>query len=374
MDWSKGYSATYYAKRVDPATWRDLETIKLTGGSIKREPSGLRESADIECVNYDVGVERWIRVYLDTRQDGSAGHEALFTGLATSPDDELDGRLQKNTLECYSVLKPADDVYLLRGWYAPAGARGGDVIKDLLSVSPAPIMVAEDSPLLSASVIAEDDETRLTMAEKILDAIGWRIRIDGDGTINVEPLPLDPVVTFDPLENDVIETELKISADWYSCPNVFLAIDEDMTGIARDDSPDSPLSTVNRGREVWAMENHCELAQNESIGQYAQRKLIEAQRIQRTAEYDRRYFPGVVPSDLVRLHYPAQKLDGVFNIESQTIELGYGARTSEQVSTVVVPESLKKKQPEVTFVRIVDDLENYIVTDDGDYIIALTEA
>jgi hypothetical protein len=274
MDWSKGYSATYYAKRVDPATWRDLETIKLTGGSIKREPSGLRESADIECVNYDVGVEQWIRVYLDTRQDGSAGHEALFTGLATSPDDELDGRLQKNTLECYSVLKPADDVYLLRGWYAPAGARGGDVIRGLLSVSPAPIRIAEDSPQLSTSVIAEDDETRLTMAEKILDAIDWRIRIDGDGTINVEPKPIEPVQTFDPLENDVIETELKISADWYSCPNVFLAIDEDMTGIARDDSPDSPLSTVNRGREVWAMENHCELAQNESIGQYAQRKLI----------------------------------------------------------------------------------------------------
>ena len=93
-----------------------------------------------------------------------------------------------------------------------------------------------------------------------------------------------------------------------------------------------------------------------------------------TAEYDRRYMPGIVPGDLVRLHYPEQKLDGVFNVESQSIELGYGAKTSEQVSTVVVPESLKKKQPEVTFVRIVDDLENYIVTDDGDYIIALTEA
>lgn len=374
MDWSKGYSVTYYAKRVDPATWRDLETIKLTGGSIKREPSGLRESADIECVNYDVGVEQWIRVYLDTRQDGSAGHEALFTGLATSPDDELDGRLQKNTLECYSVLKPADDVYLLRGWYAPAGARGGDVIRDLLSVSPAPIRITEDSPQLSTSVIAEDGETRLTMAEKILDAIGWRIRIDGDGTINVEPKPLNPAVTFDPLENDVIETELKISADWYSCPNVYLAINEDLTGIARDDSPDSPLSTVNRGREVWMVDSQCELAQNESIGQYAQRKLIEAQRIQRTAEYDRRYMPGIVPGDLVRLHYPAQKLDGIFNVESQTIELGYGAKTSERVSTVVVPDSLKKKQPEVTFVRIADDLDNNIATADSDFIIALTEA
>lgn len=373
MDWSRGYSAVYYAKRVDPATWRDLETIKLTGGSIKREPSRLRESADVDCVNYDIEVEQWIRIYLDTRQDGDAGHEALFTGLATSPDNELSGVLSNNSLECYSVLKPADDVYLLRGWYAPAGMRGGDVIKDLLSVTPAPIRVAEDSPQLSTSIIAEDAETRLTMADKVLDAIDWRIRIDGDGTINVEPKPLEPVVTFDPLENDVIETELKISADWYSCPNVYLAINEDMTGIARDDSPDSPLSTVNRGREVWMVDSSCELSQNESIGQYAQRKLDEAQQIQRTAEYERRYFPDVVPGDLVRLHYPAQNLDGVFNIASQSIELGYGARTSEQISTVVASDALKQKQPEVGLVRIIDDTGAFIVTDQGDYIIALTE-
>lgn len=373
MDWSKGYSATYYAKRVDPVTWRDLETIKLTGGSIKREPSGLRESADVDCVNYNIEVEQWIRIYLDTRQDGAAGHEALFTGLATSPDNELSGVLSSNSLECYSVLKPADDVYLLRGWYAPAGANGGDVIRDLLSVTPAPIRVADGARQLQTSIIAEDNETRLTMAEKVLDAINWRIRIDGDGTINVEPKPLEPVVTFDPLENDVIETELKISADWYSCPNVYLAINEDMTGIARDDSPDSPLSTVNRGREVWMVDSSCELSQNESIGQYAQRKLDEAQQIQRTAEYDRRYFPDVVPGDLVRLHYPAQNLDGVFNITSQSIELGYGARTSEQISTVVTSDALKQKQPEVGLVRIIDDTDAFIVTDQGDYIVALTE-
>ena len=374
MDWSKGYSATYYAKRVDPATWRDLETIKLTGGSIKREPSGLRESADIDCVNYDVGVERWIRIYLDTRQDGDAGHEALFTGLATSPDTEKNGKLSSNSLACYSVLKPADDVYLLRGWYAPAGASGGAVIEDLLSVTPAPIIVAEGAPSLSTSIIAEDEETRLTMVEKVLDAIGWRIRIDGDGTINVEPKPLEPVQTFDPLECDVIETELKISADWYSCPNVYLAINEDLTGIARDDSPDSPLSTVNRGREVWMVDSKCELAQNESIGEYARRKLDEAQRIQRTAEYDRRYMPGIVPGDLVRLHYPEQKLDGVFNVESQSIELGYGAKTSEQISTVVTPDALKPRQREIGFVRIIDDQNAFIITDQGDYIVALTEA
>lgn len=372
MDWSKGYSATYYAKRVDPATWRDLETIKLTGGSIKREPSGLRESADIDCANYNIAVEQWVRIYLDTRQNGDAGHEALFTGLATSPDTDLDGMMSENALECYSVLKPADDVYLLRGWYAPAGADGGEVIQGLLSVTPAPIRVEEGAPRLQTSIVAEDAETRLTMAEKVLDAIGWRIRIDGDGTVNVEPKPLDPVVSFDPLENDVIETKLSITADWYSCPNVYVAISDDMTGIARDDSPDSPLSTVNRGREVWKVDSSCELNQNESIAQYAQRKLDEAQQIQRTAEYDRRYFPNVVPGDLVRLHYPAQDLDGVFNVESQSIELGYGARTSEKISTVVAPDVLAK-QLKVGFVSTIDEADAYIAMDQGDLVIALTE-
>ena len=118
MDWGKGYSATYYLAQVDPVTWRDIARIEITGGSINREKTGLIESADIDCTGYDDG-ERWIRVYLDARQNGAAEHVPLFTGLATSPEDEIDGTRVENALQCYSVLKPADDVLLLRGWYAP---------------------------------------------------------------------------------------------------------------------------------------------------------------------------------------------------------------------------------------------------------------
>ena len=374
MDWSKGYSATYYAKRIDPDTWRDLETIELTGGSIKREPSGLRESADVDCVDYGIAVEQWIRVYLDTRQaDGSAAHTALFTGLATSPETEIDGIVKTNQLACYSVLKPADDVYLLRGWYAPAGARGGDVIKQLLEVTPAPVIIADDSPRLSAAIVAEDNETRLTMVDKVLDAMDWRIRIDGSGRISIEPKPEEASVAFDPNENDVIETQIKVSADWYSCPNVYMAINEDMTGIARDDSPLSPLSVANRGREVWLVDDNAELSENESIARYAQRKLREAQRVQKTAEYDRRYYPDVYPGDLVQMHYPAQGLEGLHTIESQSIDLGYGARTSEKISTYITADSLKDRSRDVLFVYIVDDLGYNIVTDQGNPIVGLTE-
>ena len=331
MDWSKGFSAAYVMQEVDPATWRDTNVIQITGGTIKRELTGKRESADVDCKGIEIGVERWVRIYLETQQDGASARTALFTGLATSPADEYEGNARSNTLSCYSVLKPCEDVALPLGWYAPQNANGAEVIRQLLLVTPAPVFVEPDAPTLSDHIIAESNENHLTMIDKILTAIDWRIQIDGDGTIHVEPKPLDPVASFDPLENDMIETKVKVSADLYSCPNVYRATSGDVTGIARDEDPDSPLSIQNRGREIWESESGVNLASNESIAQYARRMLKQAQQVKRAASYTRRYMPNVRPSDLIRMGYPAQGLTGVYVVQSQTVALEYGAATDEQI-------------------------------------------
>ena len=331
MNWAKGYSAAYYMTRVDPSTWRDMERFEITGGSVKRTETGLRESAAVDCGAYPTGIENWIRVYMDTNQDGAEGHTAVFTGLATSPGDDINGRIRKSSLDCYSVLKPAEDVKLLRGWYAPAGMSGGAVIRELLKATPAPVTVADNAPTLTDHVIAENGENNLTMVEKILTAINWRIRISGDGTISVEPKSDDPVQTFDPLENDAIEMTVKVKTDWFSLPNVYMAVQDDLTAIARDDDPESPLSTVSRGREVWAQESSCQLAENETIASYAYRRLKEAQQTSTQASYDRRFYPDVVPGDKIRLHYPEQGLDGIYTVESQSITLSHAGKTSEDV-------------------------------------------
>ena len=159
MDWSNGYSARYYLQVVDPATWRDIERVDITKGMVKRELTGKRESADIDCVDYDVGLEQWIRIYLDAEQDGAGVHVPLFTGIASSPALEFNGNVSRVPLACYSVLKPCEDVSLPLGWYAPAGARGSDVIRRLLSVTPAPTVIADNAPALSQAIIAENKET-----------------------------------------------------------------------------------------------------------------------------------------------------------------------------------------------------------------------
>lgn len=373
MDWSKGYSASYYMTRVDPATWRDVERIRITGGSIKRTDDGLMQSADIDCVNFPYG-EIWVRVYLDVYQNGAHAHEALFTGLATSPGKDYNGKMYTSTLTGYSVLKPADDIILPRGWYAPAGLPAADQVAKLLRIGPAPVTVAESSPSLSSAIIAEDGETNLTIARKILTAIGWRLRIAGDGRISVEPAPSDIAAAFDPNRADVIETQIGVTMDWYGAPNILMCTDEDMTAVARDESPRSPLSTVNRGREVWAYEGNCDRGDNESIAEYAKRRLAELQQIELAAEYDRRYVPDVLPGDLIRLSYPEQGLDGVFAVGDQSIELGHAARTSERVTA---PARLTIGQDGgmtiIGLARLIGDDNAYIVSADSDYVAGLAE-
>lgn len=330
MEWDKGFSATYYATIVDPQSWRDISRFEITEGAIKREDDGLYQSADITCTEWDTTKEQWIRIYLEAKQDGSGERHALFTGLATSPESNVNGTLTEFPLECYSVLKPAEDILLQRGWYAPSGVPGTQIIAKMLEACPCPVVINEESPNLQDAIIAEDGESNLSMCHKVLTAIDWRLRILGDGTIQVMPQSDEPVTMFDPNSADVVEPQIELTNDWFDCPNVFRAVSDDLFGVARDDDPDSPLSTVNRGREVWMEETDCDYNEGETIGDYAVRRLKEEQNYYLKVSYNRRYNPDVLPTDLIRLHYP--QISGVFRVNSQDISLGYGATTSEEVS------------------------------------------
>lgn len=330
FNWAEGFESLYYATVVDPATWRDLEKFDITDGSIKRTDSDLRQSADISTVNYTPNNEFWIRIWLDARQDGRSSHTPLFTGLVSCPDNNIDGFIIHNTLECYSVLKAAEDVGLPRGWYAPVETNGAEMIRELLSVIPAPVRIVGNSQNLEQAIIAEESENHLTMVDKILTAIGWRLRITGYGEVIICEPAASESAYFSLIENDVIEPEMQISTDMYECPNVLVVISDDMTATARDDDPYSRFSTIVRGREVWRYETDATLNIGETLGEYATRRLKALQTYSTTATYDRRYDPDVLPTDLVRIHYPVQRIDGVFYISSQTIELGANAKTSEE--------------------------------------------
>ena len=334
MDWDKGFSAAYYMTIVDPDTWKDRKRIEIVSGTINRTTTDLRESSDIECRDFEEGYENWIRIWLDARQVGESAHLPLFTGLASSPGKTIDGMRTENRIQCYSVLKPAADILLPRGWYAARDFISGNVIVKLLKVCKAPIEVKYETPRLSSYIIAEEGETNLTMANKILEAIGGRLRIRGDGTIEICQKAEEPSATFSSLAADCIEPRIEVEQDLFDCPNVLRAVSGNESIEIKDEDSDSPLSTANRKREVWKEETDITLYEGETLQAFAKRRLKELQRTSMTASYSRRFHPDVLPGDIIRINYPAQNLVGDFCVNSQTITLGHGAKTSEESSQV----------------------------------------
>jgi len=334
MDWSTGYSASFYAVEVNQNTWSDGGRIEITSGTINRTTDSLRESANFGCVNLTDKSEKWVRVYMDTSQSGTGAHTALFTGLAISPEDNIQGNYTSNTLQCYSVLKPADDMLLERGWYADARTSFSKLIRQLLEPIPSRIEFESEAAVLKTDIVAEAGETRLTMVDRLLSSANWIMRIDGYGNIRIGSISTLPVATFGSLEYDIIENDVTVTKDWYSCPNVFMASNDTGTAVAKDYDVNSPLSIQNRGREVWMGETGVTLLGNETLQDYANRRLKEEQQCIVTASYNRRYVPNVYPFDTVSIRYPAQGLVGDFIVASQSISLGYNARTSEKVTGV----------------------------------------
>ena len=330
MRWDKGFSAQYFYTLVDPVTWRDIATYQLIGGSVMKSEDELMQSGDMEITTLPSENEVWVRIYLAARQNDTGVRDALLTGLLQTPQRDWTGVKGVYKAEVYSVLKPAEDILLDRGWYAGAGTDAAMAAAELLGVGPAPVSYAENAPLLEEPVVAESHESNLSMAQKLVAAINWRIRITGYGEISIEPKPTEPAAEFDNLSNDIMQLNIADKRDWYSCPNVFRAAIGNSMAIARDEDDASPFSIQNRGREIWAEDDSVVLNSGESLEQYATRRLAEAQAPSRSISYDRRYMPDVYPGDMVKIYQPAQGINGSFTVTSQKINFSYGAQVSEE--------------------------------------------
>ena len=149
----------------------------------------------------------------------------------------------------------------------------------------------------------------------------------GDGVIHIQPQPIQASAEL-VFGTDMIEPKISREYDWYGCPNVFRATSGDDSAIAIDDS-DSEISVLSRGREIWAEDTSCNLKDGETLYEYASRRLKEEQMVAKRVSYSRRYNPDILVGDIIRLNYP--QAQGAYFVLSQSIDLGYGLTTNEEV-------------------------------------------
>ena len=341
IDWTKSMSQTYEFYLVDPNTWGDAKRIEaVTKCSIDRDRSSQTlGSATIDCTE-NLG-ECYIRAYLIAVQNGFCRKEPLGTFLVQTPSINFDGKSTSISLDAYSPLIE------LKGTMPPIGyslLKGQNVMNAASIICRekmrAPVVPASSTDTLESDFVSNLDDTWLTFNSDLIANAKFRFGLDEMSRVIFEPeqdiASLQSVWTYDDDNSSILYPAIANERDLYGIPNVVEVVYTSDVGykfsrIINDD-PNSPVSTVTRGREVTYRDSNPSFTgvpTQEQIDNYAMQQLRNLSCLEHKITYKHAYCPVRI-GDCVTLNYKRAGLENVrAQVISQTIDCTTGCPVSE---------------------------------------------
>lgn len=354
-DWTKSMQQSYEYYTVEPTTLADvkrLDNVKSASFSRDAESETLG-SATIDVTN-SVG-ENYIRGYLKTIQNGVTEKFPLGLVLSQTPSSSFNGKILDVSMDCYTPLIELKEKRPPLGYTVRKGTHIMDAAYRIVRENArVPVNKVEPlyeknsdgglvdvSPTLQRDFVANTDDTWLKFVIDLIANAKYELGLGERGDILFLPkqdmASLQPVWTFDDDNSSILYPELTMDHDLYGIPNVVEVLysygNDYKQAIAKNEDPNSPISTINRGREIVHRDTEPSLAgyvTQEQIQNYAERLLKELSTIEYTVSYTHAYCPVRV-GDCVRLNYTRA---GIKNIKakviSQNIKCEPGCPVSEK--------------------------------------------
>lgn len=330
IDWGASYSCGWRVLAIDPATWQPTGTVDgVVSASCTRDASGiLLESGSLEADGEVGDREMWVRVELTARQVG-AERAPVLTMLAIPAPSEVRRGRSTARYDLHSVLKPAADVHLLAGAHVPAGADAAAAAVELIAqCTPAPVS-ADGEFRLSEPYVFARGTTNLEAASMLVGAAGWCIQVETDGSVHVRRMPTDPALVIG-RGSGLLGPSVEPDDGNMGAPNRYVAVEGGATAIAEDSDPDSPTSTVVRGRVVEVYDDAPTRVGGESLDEYARRRLAELTETVGRRSYTRAWVPGITLNDVIVGEMPEADLDCRMRVVHQVLNLGAEMTVSEE--------------------------------------------
>lgn len=342
IDWSRGYTARWRVCHVRPETWADGDEVHgFVGASVEHTDQGdapLVDSGSLEVLlepgaTFEPG---YYRLTMIAEQGGATERTDIATFWCERGEGTYDHGADTLEMEGRSVLWPASVAIMPRGSYAPMGADGISwVASRLREVLCAPVET-EGGFTLSSWMVFDDGCSVLEAVWAVLHAGGCTIRIGGDGTVGVGPMPTVPALVLDEARARLIAPSVGHGIDWSEVPNNFTAIEGTHVAVATNDDPGSPTSTVTRGYRHDVLDTNPSRVNGESLEAYAARRLEEESTVLDVRTYSREWWPGVLCGDIVRGSIAAVGMDGDLRVTKQSVDCGMGAQVTEEAGKEVV--------------------------------------
>lgn len=341
-DWTSTMQQTFEYYIVDPGTWKDKKKIDtVISSKITRNLEAETLGSASITITESLG-ECYIRIYLVTIQNGIRERHPLGTYLVQTPSYSFDGKIKNITMDAYTPLIELKEKHPPLGYSIAKEqnimSRAALIMREQMR---APLVQTTKDTKLHANFIANLDDTWITFIRDLIANADMRLDLDELGTVLFAPEQelesLQPIWTFDTGNSSILYPSFDIQHDLYGIPNEVEVIYSNgttsMSIKAVNDDPNSPVSTVSRGRRITHRITSPSVVGKPSeaeLKEYAARTLKSLSSIEYTVSYTHGYCPVRV-GDCVRLNYEAAGLKNVkAKIISQTIDCVPGCPVTEK--------------------------------------------
>lgn len=340
-DWTKPMQQTYEFYKVDPVTWGNISKLTLvTGCSIDRD-IGAETLGSASIDTTETISEQYIRTFLVTNQNGIEERFPLGTHLVQTPSINFDGKIFNSSLECYTPLLELKDIKPPLGYTIVKGENIMDaayrIIRDVCRV---PVVPSISKETLFSDFVADPNDSWLSFIISLISMAKFHLEVNENGNILFSPdvklEELQPVWTFTDDNSSILLPSVSLNRDLYGIPNTVEVIYSNggkfLTATVVNDDPNSPVSTVARGRVVFHRVVNPSIPgyiDQDSLNDYAKNLLKQLSSLEYTVTYSHGYCPVRI-GDCVRLNYKSAGLDDIKAVvTSQTIQCKTGCEVQE---------------------------------------------
>lgn len=342
VDWLSSMQQTFEYYIVDPNTWRDSQLLtNVKSCSITRDAGvGTLGSATID-ITESVG-ECYIRAYLITIQNGTKERHPLGTFLVQTPSSSYNGKIRNVSMDAYTPLLELKESQPPLGFSVLKGENVMSRVSTLTQEhARAPVVVASSQTELFSDFVAEVNDTWLVFLSDLMNNAKYTFALDEMGRILFSPeqdtASLQPVWTYNDDNSSILYPDMSMDHDLYGIPNVVEVLYSTGAGYyysrVVNDDVNSPISTVNRGREIVYRITDPDLIGDpteKQIDEYAEQVLRDLSALEYTITYTHGYCPVRV-GDCVRFNYSKAGLNNVkAKVISQNIECKPGCKVTEK--------------------------------------------
>lgn len=342
VDWTSTMQQTFEYYVVDPWTWKETKLLNnVTACTIERDSTAeTLGSATIDVIE-SVG-ECYIRVYLVIIQNGLKEKLPLGTFLVQTPSSSFDGKIRKVSMDAYTPLLE------LKENQPPLGY---SIMKDqnIMTIASqltqehcrAPVTPTANSQTLHDDFVSDPNDTWITFLKDLISNAKYDFGLDEMSRIIFLPqqdaASLQPVWTYNDDNSSILYPDFDMEHDLYGIPNVVEVVyssgrDNYYAKVVNDDV-DSPISTINRGREIVYRVTDPDLIGDPTenqIQEYADNLLRALSSIEYTVSYKHGYCPVRV-GDCIRLNYARAGINNIkAKVISQSIECTPGCPVTEK--------------------------------------------